>query len=63
MISLEWTTLTHGYSQGPMATFPGWAHVLGPGESQTSLLHRWIEAHKNQTPENSAKSRQLAMDA
>ena len=46
-----------------MATFPGWAHVLGPGESQTSLLHRWIEAHKNQTQENPAKSRQLAMDA
>ncbi|KAJ6104911.1 hypothetical protein N7486_003600 [Penicillium sp. IBT 16267x] len=30
-----------------MATFPGWAQILGPGETQVALLHRWIEAHQN----------------
>ncbi|KAJ5292031.1 hypothetical protein N7478_001282 [Penicillium angulare] len=50
------------YSQGPMATFPGWAHVLGPGETQTTLLHRWIEVHRNQAQDNTIKSRQLAVD-
>ncbi|KAJ6031967.1 hypothetical protein N7540_002699 [Penicillium herquei] len=53
------------YSQGPMATFPGWAHVLGPGESQTTLLHRWIEMHRNQQSQdnhNNIKSRQLSVD-
>ncbi|KAJ5664542.1 hypothetical protein N7507_005273 [Penicillium longicatenatum] len=30
-----------------MAAFPGWAQILGPGETQAALLHRWIEAHRN----------------
>ncbi|KAJ5544383.1 hypothetical protein N7513_006947 [Penicillium frequentans] len=30
-----------------IATFPGWAQILGPGETQVALLHRWIEAHRN----------------
>ncbi|KAJ5936290.1 hypothetical protein N7454_005588 [Penicillium verhagenii] len=30
-----------------MATFPGWAQILGPGETQVALLHRWIDAHRN----------------
>lgn len=54
--------LTLIFSQGPMATFPGWAHVLGPGETQISLLHRWIETHRSQTHENTIKSKQLAVD-
>ncbi|KAJ5987592.1 hypothetical protein N7451_011957 [Penicillium sp. IBT 35674x] len=33
-----------------MATFPGWAQILGPGETQVALLHRWIEAHRNLGP-------------
>ncbi|KAJ5798697.1 uncharacterized protein N7503_006202 [Penicillium pulvis] len=33
-----------------MATFPGWAQILGPGETQAALLHRWIEAHRNLGP-------------
>ncbi|KAJ5753230.1 hypothetical protein N7520_010147 [Penicillium odoratum] len=29
-----------------MAAFPGWAQILGPGETQAALLYRWIDAHR-----------------
>ncbi|KAJ5627655.1 hypothetical protein N7490_009883 [Penicillium lividum] len=29
-----------------MTTFPGWAQILGPGETQAALLHHWIDAHR-----------------
>ena len=38
---------TNQNRKSPLSTFPGFAPVLGPGETQSDLIRTWVGVHQN----------------